>query len=48
MWGPTWGEEGLAKVAMGHEESMLDKVGIVLYPTALEKKRKEEIETENE
>lgn len=37
LWGRTWGDDGLARVAMGTSESLLDQVGLTLYPTAQEK-----------
>jgi len=37
LWGRTWGDDGLARVAIGTPESLLDQVGLALYPTAQEK-----------
>ena len=37
LWGRTWGDDGLARVAIGTPESLLDQVGLTLYPTAQEK-----------
>ena len=37
LWGRDWGTDGLARVAIGTPESLLDQVGLALYPTALEK-----------
>ena len=32
MWGKDWGENGVAKVEMGHKDSMLDKFAVTLNP----------------
>lgn len=32
FWGPTWGEDGTARVLIGAEESFLDKFAIAVYP----------------
>lgn len=31
LWGEGWGENGLAKVEMGHEDSYLDKFAVTMY-----------------
>lgn len=31
LWGEGWGDNGLAKVEMGHEDSYLDKFAITMY-----------------
>lgn len=42
LWGKSWGEDGLARVLIGTEESILDKMGFVVLPTAQERKATEE------
>lgn len=37
MLGPDYGIDGLAKIQIGTEESLFDKIGLVIYPTAMEK-----------
>jgi hypothetical protein len=37
LWGREYGYDGLAKIQIGTEESLLDKIGLVIYPTAMEK-----------
>ncbi len=37
MFGREYGIDGLAKVQIGTEESLFDKIGLVIYPTAMEK-----------
>jgi len=44
LWGRTWGDDGLARVAMGTPESLLDQVGMAIYPTAQDKKQEESAE----
>jgi len=46
LWGKTWGDDGLARIAIGTPESLLDQVGLALYPTAQEKKQQETTEEE--
>ena len=36
LWGRTWGDDGVGKVLIGTDESLLDQVGISITPTALE------------
>lgn len=44
LFGKEWGVDGLGKILIGTEDSLLDKIGIVAYPSILEKT----METENE
>jgi len=37
MFGREWGIDGIGKVLMGTEESLFDKIGLSVYPTAMEK-----------
>ena len=37
LFGRDWGIDGIGKVLMGTEESLFDKIGLVVYPTAMEK-----------
>lgn len=37
MFGREYGIDGLARIQIGSEESLLDKMGLVIYPTAMEK-----------
>lgn len=37
MFGREYGIDGLVKVQIGTEESLFDKIGLVIYPTAMEK-----------
>ena len=37
MFGREWGIDGVGKVLMGTEESLYDKIGLAVYPTAMEK-----------
>lgn len=37
MFGADYGIDGLAKIQIGTEESLFDKIGLVIYPTAMEK-----------
>jgi hypothetical protein len=37
MFGPDYGIDGLAKIQIGTEDSLFDKIGLVIYPTAMEK-----------
>lgn len=37
MFGREYGIDGLAKVQIGTDESLFDKIGLVIYPTAMEK-----------
>lgn len=32
LWGKDWAEEGIAKILMGSEDSLLDKFAVALYP----------------
>lgn len=37
LFGRDYGIDGLAKIQIGTDESLFDKIGIVMYPTAMEK-----------
>ena len=37
LFGKDWGIDGIGKVLIGTEESLFDKIGLVVYPTAMEK-----------
>lgn len=37
MFGREYGIDGMAKVKMGTEESLFDKIGLVIYPSIMEK-----------
>ena len=37
LFGRDWGIDGIGKVLIGTEESLFDKIGLVVYPTAMEK-----------
>lgn len=37
LFGREYGIDGLVKIQIGTEESLIDKIGLVIYPTAMEK-----------
>ena len=43
MWGRTWGDDGLGRVLIGTENSLLDQVGVSITPTALESTEAEDV-----
>ena len=43
LWGRTWGDDGLGRVRIGTENSLLDQVGVSITPTALETTEAEDV-----
>ena len=42
LWGKEFGQDGLVRVKMGSEESLIEKFAYILYPEKLEEKQESE------